>query len=643
MEVVKRTRGISVEKIVKKQGYKPLNSLDLSLEIDSHGIYRPGYEFAGFFQCESDELQKNIHVIGKKEALYIKNLDTNLREERLKKYFSYSFPCVIISSEAGDILEFLEIGTKLGKIILKSPLRTSETIREIKFYLSKVLGAEGVLNGYHFLEIFGIGVLLSGNDNIKIGSTIELLERGHKFIGESNILVKKNVLNQLVGYNQLNRELSNPHFFLDTPGSKIDLTNHFGIRATRTKNNIDLIIHLETWDNKKFYDRLGIDEEYDELLGVKVNKVTLPVKKGRNLAVIIETGAMNLRLKKMGINSAKYFWKESQKYIKNKGGNMSRSEEGVSVEELVDKFCLEVIYGKKHIKNNKITTSSVHKPSLALTGYFEMYEEIGYDGIQVFSPVELNFLNTKLTLEEGINNLKKYFSYKFPLVLLTSNLELPQYLIDIIKESEVVVARTDLERATQIIAVYNSYLEHRLIKSLSVHGVYLELYGFGVLLKGKSGIGKSETALELIHRGHRLVADDFVKFTKGISGEVTGKADKLPYFMEIRGLGIIDIKALYGLGAVRIEKRLDLVIELKESITDEEYLSDVDYISEIEILEKKFDKLSLYISSGRNAAAMVEIAVMNVMAKKMGYDPEKAYEDGLNRLTLQEKMQLGIK
>ena len=126
-------------------------------------------------------------------------------------------------------------------------------------------------------------------------------------------------------------------------------------------------------------------------------------------------------------------------------------------------------------------------------------------------------------------------------------------------------------------------------ESISVHGVFVELFGFGVLLTGKSGIGKSETALELIHRGHRLIADDMVKFSRDTQGDIIGKPATLPFYMEIRGLGIIDIKTLYGLSAVRISKRLD-------------------------ILGKSIKKRKLEVSSGRNAAAMVEVMVMDYMS-----------------------------
>ena len=177
--------------------------------------------------------------------------------------------------------------------------------------------------------------------------------------------------------------------------------------------------------------------------------------------------------------------------------------------------------------------------------------------------------------------------------------------------------------------IKNNITEHLEIffaPTITLHGVMIEVYGFGVLLKGKSGIGKSETALELIHRGHRLIADDMVKLTKFPDGRLVGKAEKVPYFMEIRGLGIIDIKTLYGLGSIRESKKIDLVLELKEMVEDD-YMTKADYSEgTIDIMGENIRKVDLYISSGRNAASMVEIATMRLRAKKLGYDSENEFE-----------------
>lgn len=617
-----------------------LTEVNLDKELKDPNICRVGYELTGFFECEMDELQSYIHIFGKKETDYLKTLGVERREEILNRYFSYPFPAVILSQEADQDDEFLRIAKKYKKPVFKSPNRTTETLRDIKFYLQRALSEEVILEDYIFMEVYGVGVLITGYDEAKFGVTIELLERSHKMITDDNLIVKKQAIDELRGMNRTNKNIPDSHFFLlNKDNSKIDVTTHFGIKGTRTSKRIDIIVALEKWNEKKFYDRLGLDEIYETILGVNVPKVVLPVRKGRNLAVIIEAAAMNHRLKKMGVNSAEYFWNESKKIIME---NRKRKEEfgldnrkRLPAKEFIKNFSLEIIAGESYVDENTIFTTGIHRPSLALSGYFDMYDNEGYNGVQIFSEIEFKFLE-KLPLEQRIENLERYLNYRFPILVVTKNVEIPNYFLELVIEKKIVLCRSGYEKATQAMAVHNNYLENYFTPEISMHGVFLELYGFGVLLVGKSGIGKSETALELIHRGHRLVADDLVKFIKTTNGDVVGKAAKLPYFMEVRGLGIIDIKALYGLGAVRISKNLDAIIELQE-LKSEEYLTSVNYQSStVEILGKHFHKVELYISSGRNAAAMVEIAVMNLMAKRLGHDPERAYREGIERLTAEE-------
>ncbi|MGL4534503.1 MAG: HPr(Ser) kinase/phosphatase [Fusobacteriaceae bacterium] len=644
--ILNKGKGITLKKLAQKLNLEFLVKGDTLREIEEGGVYKVGYEFTGFFQCEMDELYSCVHVIGKKEANYLKTIPEKKRYEMLENYFSYSFPAIILSEDSDVPEDFFKIAKQKKKSVLRSSIKTTETFREVKYFLQNELSQEIIIKDYIFMEIYGVGVLIGGYEEAKFGVTIELLERKHKFITDDNIVVKKINFDELLGSNRLNKNIRDSHFFLvNKDNTKIDVTSHFGIKSTRTTKRIDIIIELERWNEKKFYDRLGLDTVYDTILGIMIPTVTLPVRKGRNLAVIVETAAMNHRLKKMGINSAEYFWEESKKIIaENKKSRTNSKEETlkeISVEKMVEKFKLEIISGDHCFRDKKITRTSLHRPSLALAGYYDAYEDEGYNGIQVFSEIEFNFLK-KLSKEERVKNLEKYFTYNFPMIVVPKFLEIPEYFLNIIKDKNQVLCRSELEKVAQIMAVFNAYLETCFAPTVSMHGVFLELYGFGVLLVGKSGVGKSETALELIHRGHRLVADDLVKFSKNPNQEIIGKSAKLPYFMEVRGLGIIDIKALYGLGAVRISKKLDAVIELKDRNSDD-YLSSVSYInSSEEIVGQDFDKSTLYISSGRNASAMVEIAVMNLMAKKLGHDSEKDYKEGLKRLTLEEKELLDL-
>lgn len=637
---------VKIKDLVQYLDFEVINEGDFNIQITDPNIYQTGYEMTGYFLNE-ENIYNYIHIYGKRESNYLSNLSSERRDKIFNEYFSYDFPALIVSNNGKIYPEILKNAKKYNKNILQSKLNTSATIREMKFFLSKELAREQMIDGYILMEILGIGVLLTGYEDAKLGVTIELLERGHKLITDNHLILKRIAENDLEGYNRIDKTIMDSHFFLDNPkdGSKIDVTTIFGIKATRKMKRIDILIELENWNEKKFYDRLGLDTIYQEFLGEKIPKLTIPVRKGRNLAIIVETAALNYRLKRMGVNSAEFFMKESQKLIlknREKQGENMKNEKKLSIQKLKNNFSLEIITGEEFLEERYIQSTNIYRPSLALAGYLEDYKTQLYRGVQIFSKSEFDFLNT-LSKEERERNLKNYLEYNFPLLVLTQDVEPPKYFIDMVKEKKLILARSSYKKTAQLIAKFNSFLETFFTSDISVHGVFLEMYGFGVLLTGKSGIGKSETALELIHRKHRLIADDLVKFVKDTHGDIVGSAGDLPYFMEIRGLGIIDIKTLYGLGSVRINKKLDIVIELKEQESSTDYLSTVGYKSnEMEILGEKIPKIELYISSGRNAAAMTEIAVMNMMATTLGHNPEKLYKEGIKRMTEEEKFALGV-
>ena len=638
-------RILRTRELVDKFNLEIINEGDLEFRIMTPSIYAVGYELTDFFLKEIEELHTAIQVLGKKEISYLNKLPEDERDRILRKYFELPFQVLIVTEEICEKSALCRYAAEYGKTLLKTTMKPTVLIRELGFYLQQILAPEMLLEGYILLEVFGIGILITGYEEAKIGATIELLERGHKFISDAHIKVKKISEADLIGYNSSGDFGKDKHFkLINRYGADIDITNQFGLRSTRRQKQINMLIDLEPWDEKKFYDRIGLDEAYEEILGVKIQKITLPVRKGRNLAVIIETAAINFRLKLMGINSAHYFWQESQKLIAE---NKARREKGhdmkdkkvLTVKQFQDEFNLEILNGEgEKLEETLIEMTSVHRPSLALSGYFDIYDEEDstYRGIQIFSEIEFKFLES-MDEEKRSENLKKYLSYEFPLIVLAGVGEIPEYFMEIVKEKGQILLRSPYKKVSQITAKFNAFMESYFAPSTSLHGVFVEMYGFGILLAGKSGVGKSETAFELIHRGHRLIADDMVKFTRNVNREIIGTAARLPYFMEIRGLGIIDIKALYGLGAVRIRKKLDAIIELKD-YKSENYLSSISYQSgSEEILGEEIYKAPLYISSGRNAAAMVEIAVMNLMAKRLGYNFEKKYSEGKAGLTLEER------
>lgn len=624
-------KSISLRKLIEYFNLEVLVDGNLDRRIEKNDIHRVGYELKGFFYEGEDDLKKSLHIMGLKEKNYLSRLSEEELEKILNEYFSHDFPALVLSSRVKHIDILLEIAKKKNKVVLRCKTRATEFIREISIYLKDVLGKEMILNNCILLDVYGIGILLRGARDLKLGASIELLERGHKFITDSKILLRQ-TSSGIVGINR--RAMLVPdgdfHLLMEEEADDINVSNIFGLKATRVEKKINLLVDLEIWQEKKFYDRLGVDEVYEELPVGKIRKITLPAKKGRNLAVVIETAAKDFRLRVMGKNSAEFFLEESKKLImenkRKRECEEMENESRLSLKTFIKDNDIEVLIGEEYSHKKFITTTSIHKPTMAFSGVFDLDdEEYENKGLQLFTKLEIEYLKT-LNEKQRDENLNKYFSYEFPAIVICGDLKLPDYIIKMIEDNKKMLLKVSENNPSYVVASLNDYLEEYFSPSMTMHGVFLEMNGFGVLLTGKSGVGKSETALELIHRGHRLVADDMVKFKRRPSGEIVGSAAKLPYFMEIRGLGIIDIKTLYGMGAVRIKKNIDAVIELKE-LENENYLTSVNYASGTQnILGKDIYKAELYMSSGRNAAAMVEVVVMSLIAKKMGHSPITSYK-----------------
>ena len=608
----------TVREIVESLNLEVLNEGNLDLKIDIPNIYQIGYELVGFLDKESDELNKYINICSLKESRFIATFSKERKEKVISEYMSLDFPALIFTKDAIIAEEFYYYAKKHNKNILLSNEKASVTVRKLKFFLSKALSIEEEYENYSLMEIHGVGVLMSGYPNARKGVMIELLERGHRMITDKNLIIRRVGENDLVGYNSKKREKLG-HFYLeDIKGGYVDVTDHFGVKSTRVEKKINIFIVLEEWNEKEFYDRLGLDVQYQDFVGEKIQKYTIPVRKGRNLAVIIETAALTFRLRRMGHNTPLEFLTKSQEIIERKKKEREEymNTNRLPVTKLINEFDLEIKYGEDKVPTTYIKSSNVYRPSLSLIGFFDLIEEVTNIGIQIFSKMEFKFLE-KLCPSDRVSNLKKFLSYDIPMIVLTVDADPPDYFFDLVKESGKILAIAPYKKSSQIIANFNNYLDSFFSETVSVHGVLVEIFGFGVLLTGKSGIGKSETALELIHRGHRLIADDMVKFYRDTQGDVVGKSAELPFFMEIRGLGIIDIKTLYGLSAVRLSKSLDMIIEL-QAVDNSDYMSAPSTHLYEDVLGKPIKKRILEISSGRNAAAMVEVMVMDHMSGLLG-------------------------
>lgn len=240
---------------------------------------------------------------------------------------------------------------------------------------------------------------------------------------------------------------------------------------------------------------------------------------------------------------------------------------GVSIKKIVDKMNLKSLNPEVDVKERYVTIADVNRPALQLTGYFEYFEK---NRIQIIGMVEYTYLQ-KLSEDEKLSVYKEFLSYDIPCVIFCRNLEPDEALLRIAAEEKIPVLSTDYGTST-FMAELIYYLSEELAPCISIHGVLVDVYGEGLLITGESGIGKSEAALELIRRGHRLVSDDVVEIRKINEHTLVGTApDITRYFIELRGIGIIDVKTLFGVECVKEKQNIDLVIKLEDWKKENEY------------------------------------------------------------------------
>ena len=275
--------------------------------------------------------------------------------------------------------------------------------------------------------------------------------------------------------------------------------------------------------------------------------------------------------------------------------------------------------------NNEIISYEVNRPGMALFGYFK---DFAFERIQIFGKGEGNYVLT-LAKENRLDIFEELFKYKMPLCIFTYNLNPPESFIKIAEKNNVCVIISELKTMDMIRNIEN-LIEEELIESHTVHGGLVEVFGVGVLILGKSGVGKSEATLELISKGHRLISDDTVEFKKLNDGRIIGKKNEfIRHNMEVRGIGVVDISRLSGMSAIRDKKRLDLVIELENWNDDEQYdrmgLEEKTY----NILNTEIPYIKIPVRSGRNICILIETAAKNFRLKEMGYNSAKELNKNL--------------
>lgn len=313
---------------------------------------------------------------------------------------------------------------------------------------------------------------------------------------------------------------------------------------------------------------------------------------------------------------------------------IEKSAENVLVEELLkdDKASsvkLKVVKGTEKGFNRKILSSVPARPGLALAGYFDFLHN---RSIQILGKSEISFLNQLEGEKAKKDKLFPLFEHEIPCFIITWNQEPPSILIDLAKEKGVTVFSSSLP-TSHLIILLSHYLEDRFAPEITLHASMLDVYGVGVLITGKSGVGKSECALELIARGHRLVADDIVEVKLMSDNTLVGTNAKLvKHHMEIRGLGIINIRDLYGTSSVCEQKQLELIAKLEEWDSNKEYdRLGIDDLA-TDILGVTIPQVIIPIRPGRTIATIVEVAATNHRLKQMGHHSAKDFTTNLHRL-----------
>jgi HPr kinase/phosphorylase len=303
----------------------------------------------------------------------------------------------------------------------------------------------------------------------------------------------------------------------------------------------------------------------------------------------------------------------------------------VRVSELIEHFNLKLVSGKKGI-GREIIVSDISRPGLEIAGYFTYYPR---RRLQLLGRTELSFFN-ELSTDERYKRTSQLCTSQTPCIVISRGIDVPQEFIVSSNKRNVPILQSKM-KTTRLSSMITNYLESRLAPMTAVHGVLVDVYGVGVLITGESGVGKSETALELVKRGHRLVADDSVEIRQEGENELVGNAPELiQNLLEIRGLGIINVMTLFGAGAVVNSKQVSLVIHLE--LWDNNKVYDRLGLDEekTKLIDTEVPRLVLPVRPGRNIAVIIEVAAMNFRLKNMGYHAAQQFSDRLND-TLNER------
>ncbi len=299
----------------------------------------------------------------------------------------------------------------------------------------------------------------------------------------------------------------------------------------------------------------------------------------------------------------------------------------VKLSRLVEEYHLEVLRKSSNYDKCEVFTDDVSRPGLQLIGYFDYFDP---ERLEIIGKVETTYLESR-TPEERREVFEWVLSKPFPALIISRGITPFPECLEMAEKYDRTLLRSQ-EKTTTIQGALITSLRNYLAPRVTRHGVLMEIYGEGVLLVGESGVGKSETAIELIKRGHRLIADDAVEITRTVDQQLVGTAPELiRYYMELRGIGVVDVRRLFGMAAVKNDSVIDLVIQLEPwqsgAVYDRLGLEEQDTT----LLDVKVPLVTIPVTAGRNLAVVIEVAAMNNRYKKLGYNAAQALLDQQNR------------
>ncbi len=304
---------------------------------------------------------------------------------------------------------------------------------------------------------------------------------------------------------------------------------------------------------------------------------------------------------------------------------------GFLYEQVKERFNLRLLNENADMER-KITEQNLHRPGLALAGFVELFS---YKRVQVCGNTEIHYLRS-LTKKQRTEALGRIFQFEIPCIIITNNNKPSKELLEMATKKKVPIFLTKFT-TTKLAYLISDFLDDQFAPRFSIHGSFIDVYGVGILFVGKSGIGKSEVALDLLERGHRLVADDVVLFTKKGEGILIGSGTQLvKHFMEIRGIGLIDVKEMFGIRAIRYQKRLEVVVELEIWDKKSNYTRTGLENETISLLDVEIPYIKLPILPGKNITVISEVIALNYLLKHYGYDAAVEFKK-----RLQERLQKG--